>query len=335
MQNLLYRCLSRLGHLRASIAPWSRRFPALPADAPAEEELVENYNPKYFYPACIGELLGNKYELVCKLGFGVLSTVWFARRVSLCNESSFVALKICASLEHEGKAQEVAILQHIASVNGQHPGRQYIRLLEDTFSIMGPHGPHICMVFAPLRESLSLFPRYIDGGMNTKLVSAYVKMLLRALDYLHTECHVIHADIKPCNIMLTFQNDIQMQEIADHELRSPSARKELVDRVIYESKTDLPGRPRFWPPKLIDFSHSTRVTPEQSSFDYLIGSEQYMAPEITIDAPWSYPVDIWSVGILAGVFVLLILGRSYTVFNRCGIFWKTSFHLMEDLPREE
>jgi hypothetical protein len=44
-----------------------------------EEENSPYYEPAYFYPARIGELLIDRYQIATKLGHGSRSTVWLAR----------------------------------------------------------------------------------------------------------------------------------------------------------------------------------------------------------------------------------------------------------------
>lgn len=44
-----------------------------------EEETIPVYNPENYYPAHIGQVLLDKYQIVGKLGYGVTSTVWLGR----------------------------------------------------------------------------------------------------------------------------------------------------------------------------------------------------------------------------------------------------------------
>lgn len=62
--------------------PWPRSTAAAPAlDQPQliEEEKTPYYDPKRFYPAYLGEILNERYQVATKLGYGTNSTVWLAR----------------------------------------------------------------------------------------------------------------------------------------------------------------------------------------------------------------------------------------------------------------
>lgn len=48
---------------------------------PMEEETLAHYQRDLFYPVCIGDVFEERYEVLCKLGFGSKSTIWFCRDV--------------------------------------------------------------------------------------------------------------------------------------------------------------------------------------------------------------------------------------------------------------
>lgn len=67
--------------------PWplsTATAPALDASQPIEEEKTPYYDPKRFYPARLGEVLNDRYQIVTKLGYGTSSTVWLARDLKQC-----------------------------------------------------------------------------------------------------------------------------------------------------------------------------------------------------------------------------------------------------------
>lgn len=53
--------------------------PRLDNDQLVEEELTPYYDPSRFYPAQLGDVLNDRYQLATKLGHGTSSTVWLAR----------------------------------------------------------------------------------------------------------------------------------------------------------------------------------------------------------------------------------------------------------------
>lgn len=56
--------------------------PLLDKSGPIEEENSPYYDPKFFYPARLGEVLNDRYQLATKLGSGSMSTLWLARDLS-------------------------------------------------------------------------------------------------------------------------------------------------------------------------------------------------------------------------------------------------------------
>jgi hypothetical protein len=66
----------------------------------------------------------------------------------------------------------------------------------DIFDINGPEGKHQCIVHEPLLTSLLHFQATFNPPrLSEDLVRGAVQQLLFALDFLHTEAHVIHTGI--------------------------------------------------------------------------------------------------------------------------------------------
>lgn len=53
----------------------------LPPEDPVDEERIPGYSPEHYYPANPGDILGTKYRLEAKVGWGSSSTVWLARDI--------------------------------------------------------------------------------------------------------------------------------------------------------------------------------------------------------------------------------------------------------------
>lgn len=49
---------------------------------PIDEELLPNGRLKYFHPTQPGQILGDRFKTIAKLGFGSGSTVWLAENIA-------------------------------------------------------------------------------------------------------------------------------------------------------------------------------------------------------------------------------------------------------------
>lgn len=78
-------------------------------------------------------------------------------------------------------------------MSSDHPGRENIRRFLDSFTITGPDGKHIVLVQEPALISLfDLSQRMNDNRFPEQTVKEVITELLEALDFLHTECEVVH-----------------------------------------------------------------------------------------------------------------------------------------------
>lgn len=66
----------------------------------------------------------------------------------------------------------------------------------DKFELTGPRGIHQCIVYEPLLTSLLHFQATLDPkSLPEDLLKGALQQLLLALDYLHSEAHVIHTGL--------------------------------------------------------------------------------------------------------------------------------------------
>ncbi|GBE87440.1 hypothetical protein SCP_1101160 [Sparassis crispa] len=280
----------------------SAKATLLPSDELIEEERQDEYNPQAYYPVRLGEVLGGVYQVAFKLGYGRGATVWLARdtRRWWWQHDRYVAIKVTRNdrLFRAAALREMELLRHIATANPAHLGRQCVRTMLDSFEIEGPHGHHYCLVYEPLREPLWMMQLRTGGKYTPSTLKAILQAVLHGLDYLHSECHIIHTDLKRDNILFGLEDISLLDRAVKDEAEHPSSRKVTTDRTIYLSRFDM-GPPLTPPglPKITDFDQSVQGD-GQAILCSFIQVDQYRAPEVVLAAPWSYSVDIWNLGMI-------------------------------------
>lgn len=151
-----------------------------------------------YYKAKIGEVMAGRYLIVeDTCGKGVFSNVVKAKDQQ---GNIMVAIKImrCNDMMRKAAEKEVEVLERLAAADKGNK-RNVIRLLRHFL-----YRDHLCLVFECMWDNLRVaLKRYTkDKGMSLKAVRAYTRQLLIALQHIH-RCQLIHADIKPDNILIT------------------------------------------------------------------------------------------------------------------------------------
>jgi serine/threonine-protein kinase PRP4 len=247
---------------------------AAPAAALAGGRLTDAYDDADgYYRLTVGETVGAggrddpTFQVYASLGRGVFSSVLRARVTSPgrggaaltgtggepVREGDEVAVKVVRANDVMTKAGalEVAILTKLAGADPA--GRRHCVRLLSHFTYRG----HLCLVFEALDANLrELTKKYGRGvGLSLAAVRAYGAQLLAALHHARA-CGVLHADIKPDNILVS----------------SDRGRVVLAD----------------WGSAMFAGAGND-VTP------YLV-SRFYRAPEVVLGLPYSHPLDVWSLG---------------------------------------
>jgi len=110
----------------------------------------------------------------------------------------YAAIKIndCRYVSKEAARHELDISNRISGANPDHRGHVILRTVIDSFEVVSPNGSHLCSIFEPMREPLWLFRRRFGADKVTQpflpVLKTYIQILLEGLDYLHSECHIIH-----------------------------------------------------------------------------------------------------------------------------------------------
>ncbi|KAK8915715.1 SRSF protein kinase 1 [Metarhizium anisopliae] len=84
----------------------------------------------------MGDVLASKYQVIRKLGFGTMSTVWFAGNLM-------------------GNREEFQVLETLGKANPPHPGYRHVSAALDIFQLHHPGGDHYFLVQRPMCMYLS------------------------------------------------------------------------------------------------------------------------------------------------------------------------------------
>jgi serine/threonine-protein kinase SRPK3 len=194
-----------------------------------------------------------------------------------------------------------AIASRLANGNPNHPGYNHVRFTLDTFTLKHGKSSHLCIVYNVLREPLIPCMKKLPGQLfSSRTLRLLVPALLKGLDYMHSECRVVHTDLKPDNVMMGLGDASVLDKVVRNEHEHPSARKapDHHGRVIYVSRDDFGAAPTdavIASAKITDIGLAVWG---DEPHNHPIQSNAFTAPEVILAANWSYPADIWNLGVM-------------------------------------
>ncbi|KAM5436234.1 hypothetical protein McanMca71_000014 [Microsporum canis] len=259
-------------------------FVKLDSSQKIEEEEIPGYVAEVFYPVYIGDIFASRYKVVSKLGFGSSSTVWLCRDLQ---DREYYTLKVC----NRGRwpDRELAVSEHLKNT-GDHVGKKLVRLVLDSFEVVGPNGKHTCLIYRPLGMSFTEFQSMSpEKKLPKDFIQRSIQLTLISLVFMH-ENGVIHTDISSNNLLQGIDDTSVLSQIEEDEIQRPIARKVLADRHIHYSR---PMHVATGLPVLSDLGEA-RIGNQRHRGDIMPGI--YRAPEVILDIEWDSKVDIWSIG---------------------------------------
>ncbi|TVY37631.1 Serine/threonine-protein kinase [Lachnellula occidentalis] len=284
-----------------------------------EEEKYDDFKEGIYYPVNIGDVFASKYQVVGKLGFGATSTVWLERDLQL---HSYATLKV---FTREGvDPEELNVYKSLSAGNASSLGRRHVRTALDVFTIPRQGGDHKCLIQKPMWDSFKdLLNRNPTHRFNKMLLRAGLSQVLLALDYLHSECKLVHTDISAHNILIEIDDTDLLDSFIKAELESPSPRKIVDGAPVYGSRRfDLPKK--YGLVVLSDFGSAVRGDGKRT---HDAQPNVYRCPEVMLKMEWSYPADIWNVG--AMIWDLFEDKHLFYGYDPDGSGYKTRAHLAE------
>ncbi|MCH5187332.1 MAG: Stk1 family PASTA domain-containing Ser/Thr kinase [Oscillospiraceae bacterium] len=151
----------------------------------------------------IGKVLGNRYEILEKVGSGGMANVYKAKDRML---NRFVAVKV---LHSEFKEDEEFIRRfNIESQAAASLSHQNIVQIYDVGEEEGIQ--YIVMEFLS-GQTLKEYIKSKEGGLYRREALDYSMQICRALEHAHLK-HIIHRDIKPQNIMITTEGILKVMD---------------------------------------------------------------------------------------------------------------------------
>ncbi|KIJ92047.1 hypothetical protein K443DRAFT_459647 [Laccaria amethystina LaAM-08-1] len=280
-------------------------------DEPPEEPLLSTFEEGdgYFTAAAVGRSL-KQYEFVRKLCWAASSSVWLGLDKA-AETRTFVAMKILTSQATakivEGHSPEYDVFRSIEYTNPNSPGFNHCLTLRQCFIAGSAAGGHICFVTDALSSSLANLRSPGQNRFTLPIAKCKTKQVLLALDYLHRECRYIHTDLKSENILVSIPEPATSR--IDEYLRANppsvygpplnlnslplplvfSCSQPLLYFSLCESIEDISVR-------LVDYSEATPI--DNPGREHLRQPSVIRAPEITLRYPWTFTIDIWTVGCL-------------------------------------
>jgi serine/threonine-protein kinase SRPK3 len=264
-------------------------------------ENIEGYQLGGYHPVTIGDIIGGKYQVIHKLGFGGFATVWLARDTEA---QQYVALKIIiADSSKDSEQRDLKALRHLER-NVDRPGGNFIDIPIEDFWITGPNGKHLCIVSEVAGPSIAHLTRTYMKKISLQDVRRMALQLTQCLAFLHSDgVDIGHGDLTTSNVLLELGRlDHLPQEKLLGILGEPVAAKVRP----YTNKTLEPGAPKFvyQPADLTKLSKfytgNITIIDFGSSFSlYDIPEEcgtpaQFCSPELILNNKNGGESDLWA-----------------------------------------
>ncbi|KAH7015131.1 kinase-like domain-containing protein [Ilyonectria destructans] len=286
------------------IAPCVIGSRALSWDRPSVQKHVEaddglsSSQADHVYPAQAGWVVGNKIHLMLRLGSATDSTVWLAVKPTSrsLRGQRYITMKLSNSSVTAATTQEEAWEFNRSQGTWFSTSRQtFVTNAMRPFGIRGPRATHQCTGYENTNKPHWMLGRHlcVDGPTHPHILKGLIPSVLRCLDFLHTACHAIHTDPQGNDFLLP---------VDDADVLQLLSRKIQAERLAHPGGL---GR---------DYIRSLRKDVRLRSLDEAFEPEVILelqdkkshgsqpgectTPEVLLKTGWSYPADIWNLGLM-------------------------------------
>ncbi|KAA8495763.1 putative serine/threonine protein kinase IRE [Porphyridium purpureum] len=159
---------------------------------------------------------------------------------------------------------------------------------------------YLAMEFVPGGDMYSLLCNL--GFLDEKIAKQYLAELVLALEYLHHHCSVVHRDLKPDNLLIASDGRIKLADFGLSKFHVPAKQNdaELHDENVLFSDMKMTMS------MLTDAGAlgSVYIANHQADNAELVGTPDYLAPELLLGLGHSFTADWWSVGVILYEFLM-------------------------------
>ncbi|KAK9784230.1 putative Protein kinase domain-containing protein [Seiridium cardinale] len=268
-------------------------------------EFLEEYKPGGYHPVDLYDILDGRFEVIAKLGYGGISTVW------LCYETRakrWRAVKINAASHSSEECPDLRILKFFAdqSIDHSELRKNHIYIATETFWIEGPNGRHLCSVLPVLGPTLRMWRNEVATIRDANRIKNVCFQMVEAVDYLQ-RLGLCHGDFRPQNILMVLRegalDDIGRADMIELVKYRPEERVLTVggERSKHAPESVVAGSsiPE-WEVlvsdslAVVDFGEAFQISSPPKTLGI---PREYAAPEVLFDDVPGYGTDIWSLAI--------------------------------------
>lgn len=207
------------------------------------------------------------FEFVRRISSGAYARVFVAKKIKT---GDIYAIKVTpkSSLKQKNQVKRIIAEKQIL-LNFINPF-----IVNFFYSIIGKHNLYLVMEFLPGGDLYSLLQKV--GSLDEDSSRIYAAQIIAALNYLHSS-GIIHRDLKPDNILVSSTGHLKLTDFGLSYLG-------ILDRGV-----------------IGPYGQSSESIVQSDS---LVGTPDYLAPEVVMSQPHSFTADYWSLGVIIYEFLV-------------------------------
>lgn len=264
-------------------------------------EDMEDYKPGGYHPILLDDMLADRFEVIHKLGYGGIATVW------LCmdhQKKEWCAVKVLAASCSSEDGSDLKVMRRFRErgIGPQDAAAAGIVLPSEHFWIDGPNGRHLCLVLPVLGVTLSDW--YDWNQTSHAAIKSICRQLAKGMLFLHRQ-GICHGDFRPSNILMKVKglNHLDKDQIID---LFGGQNADAVE--TYSGEDPGPSAPEYvvvpgsWDTlrekglvtddiAIVDFGEAYDPS---SPPDFLGIPEGFAAPEVVFGGKPGFGTDIWA-----------------------------------------